>query len=251
MVKFGKVQDHERSQIILPILILAIFLLSGCDKLRQLAHQPEIIQKQQEEIKALNGKISNLEVQLTDIQQELKSQHQNIEQGFAHVDSSLSSLATNLDSLATSYAVIDSSISKHKTCIFGRTSKGCQRLDTDLGQFLISLAGITKHQNDYKLNLNIGNPSMSEIPWFVLHLSYGKAFNQSESTSYEDWRKSLKSREEQFQEHLKPGQWNKIEVPLGTLQPADLEYIVIGMVVDDIILKDDIEGHRVSKSIPK
>ncbi len=42
-------------------LILSFLLLNGCDRLTQIAQQPEIIQKQGEELKVMDGKIGNLE----------------------------------------------------------------------------------------------------------------------------------------------------------------------------------------------
>jgi hypothetical protein len=142
-------------------------------------------------------------------------------------------------------------MSRYKTCIFDKKSKGFQRLDTDLGPFLISLAGINKYQNEYELSLNIGNPSMFEIPGFVLHVSWGKAFNPSGGVAYEDWQKSLKWREEKLREHLKAGRWNKIEISLGPAQPEELEYIRIGMVVDNIIFTSDTESHGAPTPSPK
>lgn len=230
MIKFGAVSDRGRSRLVLPILVLVIFLLSGCDKIRQMARQPEIIKKQQVDITRLNTKIHNLEMQLAGVRQELKSQHVDIDRRFTTFDSSLNSLATK-------YAVLDSDVNKHKTCIFQKNSKGVQRLDTDMGPLLVSLAGITADHNRYKLSLNIGNPCMSEISGFTIHLNYGTTYNPSGSSSYADWQKSLKTIVEPFKEHLKPGQWNKIEVPLGKLQSNEVEYITVEMMVDNIILK--------------
>ena len=141
MAKYGEDRDQRGSQIILPTLILAILLLSGCDKLKQLTHQQETSQKQQsgnieklqEEIKTLNKKVYDLEIRLSEIQQEDKSKQ-------LHVEQELSNLSSSLNSLATDYAVLDSSINKYKSCVFTKNSKGFQRVDTDLGYFFISLA---------------------------------------------------------------------------------------------------------------
>ena len=244
MAKYGEDRDQRGSQIILPTLILAILLLSGCDKLKQLTHQQETSQKQQsgnieklqEEIKTLNKKVYDLEIRLTEIQQENKSKQLHVEQEF-------SNLSSSLNSLAIYYAALDSSINKYKSCIFTRNSKGFQRVDTDLGYFFISLAGISERQNNCTLHLNIDNPSMSEISGFILQLKWGKAFNPSGSVTHDDWIKSLQSKDEHFTEHLKPGRWNKIEISLGTVLAEELEYITIGMVVDNILLTPDIESH--------
>jgi len=251
MAKYGEDRDQRRSQIILPTLILAILLLSGCDKLKQLTHQEETSQKQQteniqklqEEIKTLNNKVYDLEMRLSESQQEDKSKQLHVEQEFSNLSSSLNSLATD-------YAVLDSNINKYKSCVFTTNSKGIQRVDTDLGYFFISLVGISKRQNNYILHLNIGNPSMSEIPEFILQLKWGKVFNPSGSVTHDDWMKSLQSKDEHFTEHLKPGRWNKIEVSLGTVLAEKLEYITIGMVADNILLTSDVESHGASTRNP-
>ncbi len=218
MAKYGEDRDQRGSQIILPTLILAILLLSGCDKLKQLTHQQETSQKQQsenieklqEEINTLNKKVYDLEMRLSEIQQEDKSKQ-------LHVEQELSNLSSSLNSLATDYAVLDSSMNKYKLCVFTKNSKGFQRVDTDLGYFFISLVGISERHNNYTLHLNICNPSMYEIPDFILKVKWGKAFNPSGPMAHDDWIKSLQSKEEHFTEHLKPGRWNKIEISLGTV----------------------------------
>ena len=187
MAKYGEDRGQRGNQIILPTLILAILLLSGCDKLKQLTHQQETSQKQQsgnieklqEEIKILNKKVYDLEIRLSEIQQEDKSKQ-------LHVEQKLSNLSLSLNSLANDYAALDSSINKYKSCVFTKNFKGFKRVDTDLGYFFISLAGISQRQNNYTLHLNIGNPSMFEIPGFTLKVKWGKAFNPSGSMTYDD-----------------------------------------------------------------
>ena len=230
MVKCGEIPDRGRSWLTLYILVLAVILLSGCDKITQLVQQPQIVKKQQERITSLAETIHRLELQLAGVQQALKSEHINVDERFATLDSSLNSLGTK-------YAVLDSDVNKHKKCIFESSAKGVQRLDTDFGSLFVSLDGITAYHNSSKVNLNIGNPSLSEISEFTLHLSYGKAFNPSGSESYDIWLNSLKSINKPFKEHLKPGQWNKIELPLENLKPEEIKYITVQMTVDNIILK--------------
>ncbi len=229
MARSGAVPDRRGSRLILSILVLTVFLLSGCDRLRQLARQPEISKKQQGKIARLEKKIQSLELQLAGVQQEMESQRTNVEQRFSTFDSSLNSLGTR-------YAVLDSDINKHKSCIFQNNSKEVQRLDTDLGPLLVSLDAITSDNGEYKLILNICNPLMSEISEFGIRLRYGKQFNPSGHDSYDDWLKSLKLIDKSFKQHLKPGQWNKIEVPLGKLQADEVKYVALKMTVDNIII---------------
>ena len=254
MAQYGEDRDQRRSQIcqiILPTLLLSIFLLAGCDKLRQLTNQSETIhkleganiQKLQEDVNTLNKKVYDLEIKLSEIQQGDKSKQLHVEQELSRLDSSLNSLATD-------YAVIDSNINKYRTCIFHRNSKSFQRVDTDVGQLFISLTGISEQQDNYTLHLSIGNPFLFEIPGFILNLKWGKPFNPSGSVTHDDWIKSLPSKDEHFTEHLKSGRWNKIDIPLGPVKTEELEYITIGMAVDNIMLTSDVESHGASTKKP-
>ena len=231
MVKSDVVPNRGGSWLIMSILILGVLLLSGYYMFMQLVHGQKIIKKQQGEITSLNVKIRSMGVQLAGVQQELKSQRINSEHRFATVNSSL-----NL--LGTKYAVLNSAVNKYKKCIFHYNSKGVQRLDTDLGSLFVTLNGITAHHNHYVLSLNIGNPYMSEISGFTLLLKYGKAYNPSGSDSYHGWLKSLKTINKSFKKKLKPGQWNEITVSLGKLQPDEVKYITVEMMLDNIILKE-------------
>lgn len=230
MMKSGAVPIRGGTRLLLAILISATFTLSGCDKLRELAHGPQIIKKQQQEITALHAGIHRLQQQLDGVRQDLKTQNINIDQKFTALDSSLNSLATK-------YAGLDSYVNEHKISVFQNDSKSVQRLDTNLGSFFVSLDGITANRDHSQLTLQVGNPYMFEISGFSLHLTYGVAFDPSGHVSYDDWQRSLKSTYEPFKEHLKPGQWNKIEVSLGKTNPDEVKYITVTMVVDNVVLR--------------
>ena len=76
--------------------------------------------------------------------------------------------------------------------------QGFQRLDTELGPFLVSVEGIIPYLNGHKLSLNIGNPSMSEFNGFTLKAKWGETFKPKGEVTYADWEESLKSKEEKF-----------------------------------------------------
>jgi hypothetical protein len=222
--------DKTRGVLGIFILFFAILLLSGCDKLSQIAHGPQIIKEQQKEIAGLHAKIHSLQLGLDGVRQELKSERISNTQKITDLDSSLNVLATK-------YAVLDSEANEYKKCIFDNTSKAIHRLDTNFGSLYIRSNGITSDRNHYKLGLNIGNPYMSEISGFTLHMKYGPSFNPSGPYSYAQWSSALISINKSFKKSLKPGRWNKLEIPLVTLKPNDIKYIRIEITVDNIILK--------------
>ncbi|MGC9195712.1 MAG: hypothetical protein ACP5IL_09710 [Syntrophobacteraceae bacterium] len=211
------------------ILFFAILLLGGCDRLSQIAHEPQIIKKQQKEIAALNAQIHSLQLQLTGVTQDFKSESINNQHTMSTFDSSFHVLATK-------YAELDSDANKYRTCILNNTSKAIHRLDTNFGFLYISSNGIASDHKHCKLSLNIGNPYMSEVSGFTLNMRYGPSFNPSGPDSYTHWFKSLISLSKSFTKPLRPGQWNKLEIPLATLKPDDVKYIRLEITIDNIIL---------------
>jgi hypothetical protein len=147
----------------------------------------------------------------------------------------------DISDLLVKYSWIEFKMDINKSVTFTATSNGFQKLDTELGSFLISVQGIIPYLNGHKLTLNIGNPSMSEFAGFTLKTKWGEAFNPKGKIIYADWAKSLKSKEEKFTEHLKPGRWNKIDLVLAPAKPEQLEYIEIEMEVNEVVLTSDRE----------
>ncbi len=237
MVKSDGSSDRRRSLLIPSILFLAIFLLSGCDKIRQLANDSQIIKKQQEEITGLDKKIHDLDSRLVAVKRELESQHLDNEQ-------KLTALGSSFDSLSTKYAALDSNVNMYNKYVMHDNSNAAQRLDTNFGSMFVSLNGITSDNSAAHLSLNIGNPYTYTVSGFTLHVRYGVPFNPSGAESYENWRSSLKSANESFHEQLQPGQWNKIDVSLGKSQPADIKYVSIEMTIDDIKLSEQQKTTR-------
>ncbi len=205
--------------------------LGGCDKLSRIAHSPQIVKEQQTEIAHLKAQIHSLQLQLTGVTQELKSERFNNERKITNLDSSFNVLATK-------YAVLDSDANKYKSCILDDTPKSIHRLDTNFGSLYISSNGIDSNRNSPKLSLNVGNPYMSEISGFTLHMRYGPSFNPSGPDSYTQWLNSLTSMSKSYTKPLKPGKWNKLEIPLATSKPEDIKYIRITITVDNIVLKN-------------
>jgi len=223
-------------------LVLSFLLLNGCDRLTQLAQQSEVIQNQGKELKVMDGKIENLEKRLNDLQLNydgIKSHCNELEQNLFALQSQHHK---DMETLLWKYSLIESTFNKHKSIMVDATHKGVQRLDTDLGSFLVSVDGVTPDFNGHKLNLDIGNPSMAEFNGFTLKAQWGKAFDPNGKVTYADWKESLKSKEVKFTEHLKPGHWNKIDLALAPAKPEQLKYIEIEMEVNYVMLTSEGES---------
>jgi prefoldin subunit 5 len=220
-------------------LVLSFLVLNGCDRLSQLAQQSEVIQKQGEELKILSGNIDNLEKRLNDLQ----SNYDGIKSHCNKLQRDLSALQIqhekDMNELLWNNSSLEYMINKDKSITCNATSKGFQRLDTDLGAFLISVDGVTPYLNGYKLNLRIGNPSMCKFGGFTLKVKWGEDFTSKGKLTYQDWKKSLISKDEKFTEDLECGRWNKVDLVLAPAKPEQLEHIEIEMEVDRVLLITD------------
>ena len=96
-----------------------------------------------------------------------------------------------------------------------------QRLDANLGTFLISIESVVADKNDLKITLNVGNPSTMAFHGFKLNATWGanvkKEFNLTEV--------------------LKPGTWNKVPLILPKTTLKELERLELVIVTDRVHLK--------------
>ena len=96
-----------------------------------------------------------------------------------------------------------------------------QRLDANLGTFLISLESVVVDKNDLKVTLNIGNPSAMAFHGFKLNATWGARVQKEFSLT----------------EVLKPGTWNKVSFILPKTKLNELERLELVMVTDRVHLK--------------
>lgn len=96
-----------------------------------------------------------------------------------------------------------------------------QRLDANLGTFLISIDSVAADKNDLKVTLNIGNPSTMAFHGFKLNATWGANAKKEFSLT----------------EVLKPGTWNKVSLTLPKTTLKELERLELVLVTDRVHLK--------------
>ena len=96
-----------------------------------------------------------------------------------------------------------------------------QRLDANVGTFLVSLDNIQSDKNDVKVTLNVGNPSTMAFYGFKLQATWGP-----------DSRKDYT-----LTETLKPGTWNKVTISLPKTNLKDIQKLALVIVTDRIHMK--------------
>ena len=124
--------------------------------------------------------------------------------------------------LQSKIAALDTAKTSYQTVVLDpKLLRVYQRLDANLGTFLISLESITVDKNDLKITLNVGNPSTMAFHGFKLNATWGANVKKEFSLT----------------EVLKPGTWNKVSFILPKTTPKELERLELVLVTDRIHLK--------------
>lgn len=114
------------------------------------------------------------------------------------------------------------------------SSNAFQRIETNVGSFLIAVQKISAIQNGYHLTLNIANPNYADYKDFKLRLVWGRKWEPGDAVPYEKWRQSLTGAEFSFQGALEKGVWNTVEVDLTPAQEGQLAHIECEMEVTGV-----------------
>lgn len=83
-----------------------------------------------------------------------------------------------------------------------------QRIESNVGTFLIAVQEIKQIKNGYRLKLNIGNPTYADFRNFTLKLLW------ADRSAVEVGKATLSGMEYSFEGVLKKGSWNSVEVDL-------------------------------------
>jgi hypothetical protein len=113
-----------------------------------------------------------------------------------------------------------------------------QRVDTDTGFFLISVAEAVPYLNGYKLNLNIGNPSYASYSGAKVKVKWGKTYDAPKYTdkSFDEWQKSIQEKEITLTNVLDAGSWNTVEIILIPATTEQLGFVTLSMSTDTVRL---------------
>jgi hypothetical protein len=182
------------------VIIFFIFILSGCEQ-----------NNKDEQIIQLRNQIAELKTQLDGIE---LSQAQF--RGFTRAQ---------LDLLGHNFAE------------FSPSSKGYQKINTSVGNFLISLDNIEKYINGYKISFSIGN--INAVTYFssVVVIQFGQPYDGL--VDYTAWSKSLRTVQVTINKALIPEVWNKVTVILSPVKEEEINYMNVSLYPSESYLKVD------------
>ena len=113
------------------------------------------------------------------------------------------------------------------------------RLDLENGFVLVSLESATPYLDGIQATIKIGNPLYVTYKGFKIKSQWGKRYDHSKFTveTYEQWHRSLHSKEESFTDSLVPGSWTPVQLLLPDTEASDFGYLNITITTDILSLK--------------
>ncbi|MDX6610935.1 MAG: hypothetical protein QOD75_121 [Blastocatellia bacterium] len=115
------------------------------------------------------------------------------------------------------------------------TSDSYQKVNSNNGTFLVSVAKLEPYLNGYKIFLGIGNMTTATFSGFDLSLKWAPkepAFNDN----WLSWHQNKKTKSQHFTQDLLPGRWNQVEVILTPAQAHELGYLEVSIKTNEVIL---------------
>jgi hypothetical protein len=125
---------------------------------------------------------------------------------------------------------------KYKKVYLDISEKGFDRIDSNLGTFLVIVDDVKPYANGYKLKLRIGNPYFASFNGIKITIEWGKELPilppDADADKFKQWEKVYKEHEESIKikeitivEQLAPGTWTRVEITLYPATKEELGYL--------------------------
>jgi hypothetical protein len=143
-------------------------------------------------------------------------------------------LETNRQEIYRRLSNAEFASSRYRTATLDLASKNYQRLDTDMGSFMVAAESVEPYLDGYKVVLSIGNPMLATFNGFKLRVEWATSITKA--ADYETWEKTRQQKEISFTEPLQPGRWNQVELLLPSTKPDQLGYFNLSLDISTISL---------------
>ncbi|RKH13795.1 DUF3251 domain-containing protein [Corallococcus sp. CA047B] len=121
---------------------------------------------------------------------------------------------------------------------FSPSTSGYGSLYTPSGTFLVSLDKIEPYADGQKLTFRIGNPQAVAYGHPTLKIKWGRrrptVTAGDASQLFEDWRASLRSKDQVLSSDLRAGAWNTITTTVSPATGEDVGHVEFAMDVSNV-----------------
>lgn len=181
-----------------------------------------------------------------------KAQSTSIEDRLADATVKIANLTVRLDAAESTISDTSDKVEEldhpYAVAIFDPMEKGFQRVDTEIGTFLVSLKNVQQYADGIKVTLSIGN--IQSVTYTNIRISgkYGmrrpsypiwspNETKEDRASRHQEWnnarakfRSSLKDFSVTLTEKIRPGNWNSsIIVTLPNIKSSDFGHLALSL----------------------
>jgi hypothetical protein len=160
--------------------------------------------------------------------QELKKQADLLKKQVEQLQQSTRSLLTRMASVEVTQ---NQANAKNASAIFDPTESGFQRIDSNLGTFVVSVQDVRQFADGVKVTVRLGNLSNTTFNGANLSIKYGPREPSSDDEKFvekmETWEKAIQTKEEHIVRDLRPGFWNPVQIILPKIAQSDFGYMEV------------------------
>jgi len=161
-----------------------------------------------------------------------------------HAKDEIAKLTLKLLDLEIKVRLIETQASLYETAWFDTTGgKGYQRVDANMGYFLVGLEKVEPYLDGQKITLSIGNPGNVTFHGFKIRASWSgrmPAANLSPEEKSKVWEafRSNKEREKEIAlvDSLRPGTWNRVQFIISPKKAEEFGMLGIGITTNEVSL---------------
>lgn len=156
----------------------------------------------------------------------------------------ISELSTKVTQLESKVMVLEFQQNPYQTATFDPgDAKGYQRIDANVGTFLMTLDNVEPYLDGQKITLLIGNPNNMNFSGFKMKVKWGLRMPDLKNppggdfnSAWDAYQKSTKEKELSFTEALRPGMWNKVKLTISPAPAAEFGRFEVSMRTDQVSL---------------
>lgn len=162
----------------------------------------------------------------------------------ANTKNEIGELSTKITQLETKVMMLEFQQNPYQTATFDPgDSKGYQRIDANVGTFLMTLENVEPYLDGQKITLLIGNPNNINFSGFKLKVKWGLRMPDMKNppggdfrVAWDAYQKSTKEKEQSFTETLRPGMWNRVKLTISPAPAAEFGRLEVTMRTDQVSL---------------
>lgn len=162
----------------------------------------------------------------------------------AALTSEVTELKKKVSDLELKVTILEYSQDPNKTAtIDPADTKGYQRIDANVGTFLVAVENVEPYLDGQRITLLIGNPNNLNFSGFQLKVKWGKRMPDFKNppggdfnTAFDAYKQSTKEKEITFTETLKPGMWNKVKFTIPQAPAADFGRLELSITTNQVQL---------------